>query len=657
MKQRIVALGLLLCWSSLSVAIVHTQEGLLRIYFIDIGQGHATLVVSPTGQTMLIDGGPDGSGTSAIVPLMQSLGFTRLDVMVATHYDADHIGGLDEVATVFPPTIGYDSGDLTAPSNNFFHQYRNAVRFARTTIRPGMVIDLGGGAVATCIIVNGSLVSGGRVGIFGRTDQYDQRDNSASIGLLIQYGDFDFFVSGDLTGGGNNTTDVESTVAQLVGDVDVLQLNHHGSSTSGNPAFLNALKAEVGIVQAGRNNTFGHPSIEVIDRVINTTPSDGVRPLPPDTDAPANRPPFVFQNQFSPSGSSVSHQGIVARGTLIIETDGNGYIVTGGRLPQVPFADDGAESGIRTDFPPSAILTTSPIIPQAGEPMRIQAQIADDSGTVESVTLSYSVNGGEEATLEMNRLSNIDFASTIPGQPDGARVVYRVVARDGQGHISVAPGGYFAGTAPVAALRINDAWGVPQFLGFPARIAGTVTVGNGTFSSTNSDVYVQDATGGINVFRLRSSNLRVALGDQASVTGRLSLFNGILMLDITNPIPNVPFTSPFEITSRGEGGQVIPVVRTLSQIDESVEGMLVQINDVRVVEGTIPSPGGNGNLVVIDGTGETTLRVLRETGIPGMATPQGTFSIVGVVGQFDRFRPLNEGYQMLPRSRSDFILP
>lgn len=636
--------------------LVHPQAGLLRIYFIDIGQGHAALVVSPTGKTMLIDGGPDGAGMSAIIPFMESAGLTRLDVMVATHYDADHIGGLDEVAARFAPGIAYDSGDLTVTSNPAITAYLNAAQPVRATMRAGQVIDLGGGATATCLVVNGQLASGGRVGIFGRTDQFDQRDNSASIGLLIQYGDFDFFVAGDLTGGGNNTTDVESTVAQLVGDVDVLQLSHHGSNTSSNPTFLAALKAEVGIVQAGRTNTFGHPSVEALDLFINTTPTSGQRPTPPDADAPANRPPFVFQNQQSPSGSSVSHQGIVARGTITVETNGNGYIVTSARLPRIPFAEDGAEAGLRTDFSPSVIVTHLPLLPRSDERVIIQAQIADNSGVIDSATLTYSINDGERTTVELSRVSNTDFIGTIPAQPDGARVQYEVTARDGAGQITVARGGYFAGTTPIAALRVNDDWGVPQFLGFPARIVGTVTVSNGTFSSSNSDIYVQDTTAGINVFRLRSTNLQAILGDLLSVTGRLSVFNGVLMLDVTNPLPNAPFPSPFGASRLGEGGSVTPLVRTIAQLDETVEGMLVRVDNVRVIDGSIPSSNNNGNLLIGDGTGEVTLRILRETGIPGMTTPSGRFSVVGILSQFDRFRPFDSGYQLLPRSRADLIL-
>jgi beta-lactamase superfamily II metal-dependent hydrolase len=655
MKKQIVVLCLLVFWLWLSLPSAHTQAGLLQIYFVDIGQGHATLIVSPTGKTLLVDGGPEGSGSSTIVPLMKSLGLTALDVMVATHYDADHIGGLDEVARAFPPGRAYDSGDLTATSNGVVSNYLNAIRPVRTTIRPGLVLDLGGGAFATCIVVNGDLISGGRVGIFGRRDQFDQLGNSSSVGLLIQFGDFDFFVSGDLSGGGNNTTDVESTVGQLVGDVDVLQLNHHGSSTSSNPVFLNALKAEVGIVQAGRDNSFSHPTIEVIDRFINTTPTSGITPMPPDSNSQSPRPPFVYQNQPSPDSTLASDQGIVAGGTFMIQTEGQSYEIRGAHLVTQTFPTDGAERGIRTDFAPSVIVSPAEVIPAAGQAVPVGLQIADDSGAVESVTVSFSVNAGEQTPLEVRQFSNTTYSATIPGQTNGTLVQYRVRARDGAGQVSEVYGGYFAGTTPIQSLRANDSFGLPRYLGFPVRISGVVTAGSGIFASQNNSIYVQDTTGGINFFQVAQQATPVATGDVVIASGRLMLFNGVLELDATNPLPNVPFTSPFRISKTSGGGAVDPIVKRIADIGEATEGLLVRIEGVRL-SGFIP-PNGSDNLTITDGTGQLTLRIVGTTDIPGMPTPEGRFSIVGVIGQFDRFRPFNQGYQILPRNRSDFILP
>lgn len=636
---------------------LRAQEATLRIFFPDVGHGHAALVISPTGRTLLLDGGPDGAGSAVLVPLMRDLALSRLDVMIATHYDADHIGGLDEVATAFPPAVAYDSGDLTAPrESRLFTEYVSAISPVRRTLRAGDEIDLGGGVRATCLVANGDLLSGGRVGIFGRSDPFDQLENSASIGLLIQYGDFDLFISGDLTGGGGATTDVESTVAQLVGDVDVLQLSHHGSATSSNATFLSRLKAEVGIVQAATANTFGHPSVEVVDRFITTTPTSGTRPTPPDGDFPPARPPILFQTQASPpSDTRVSHQGFVAEGTIVIETDGRQYTVRGGRLQPRTFPTDGAERGVRTDFPPTILTRTSPVIPQAGEAVLLTAQIADDSGQIRSTRLTVSVNEEEPMSLPLARFSKTLFVGEIPGQPDGTLVRYCLTAEDDAGHATTSCGLYFAGITPIHAVRAVDAWGAPRYEGAPVRIIGQVTVGSGAFNRMQTEVFVEDETGGIRVFELRSQDRPVNIGDRVLITGRVKSFHGLLELDITNPLPVPPFPSPFGIRVLDRSDtEPVPRSARIADVGEALEGRLVRIEGARIVQGSIP-PSGNANLTITDGTGTTTLRILGSTDIPGSPTPTGPFTLIGIVGQFDRFRPFTRGYQILPRRRADLI--
>lgn len=631
-------------------------ESFLSLYFLDIGQGNATLIVSPTGRTLLIDGGRDGMGRSVIVPEMQRLGVKALDYMVATHYDSDHIGGLDEVAAVYPPSIAYDGGDailpFSAPDQNIFSAYVRAVGAARRTITPGTILDLGGGAVATCIVVNGRLVSGGSVDIVGRRDRNDQPDNSASIGLLVQFGDFDFFLAGDLTGGGLNTTDVESTVAQLVGDVDVLQISHHGSRTSSNGAFLRTLKAEVGIIQVGRDNTFGHPAIEVTDRFVTTAPTSGERPPPPDGNFAVERIPVIFQNEPSPSRSDVSRHGLVADGTILIETDGSSYTVGGGRLAPRRFPTDGAEGGVRFDFPPSVLVWTSPVVPTAGQPTLLFAEIADDSGEVTAAAMSYSIDGHDPVSLSAERIGTRLYRAPIPGQTNGARIEYTVMADDNRGQRTIARGGYFAGITPVERVRVMTSDLEPAFLNYNVAVAGIITVGTDTFSARDNDLYLQDETGGINLFERNGQTVSVRPGDRVRAVGRLEFFNGVLQLNITNPTITPPFLSPYGVVVLGRG-EIQPIRKTIAQIGESSEGLLVQIEGARI-SGVIPA-SGNANLTLTDGTGSLTLRILETTNIPGMNTPSGDVTVIGVIGQFDGFRPFNRGYQILPRSREDFV--
>ncbi len=605
---------------------------------------------------MLIDGGPDGMGDSQVLPLMRSLGITQLDYMIASHYHVDHIGGLDEVARVFPPGVAYDRGGIPAPSTSqtVYRQYTDAVGTARRTITPGTIIELGGGAIATCIVVAGRLISGGEVPILGRSDASDQLENSASIGILVQYKDFDFLVCGDLTGGGINTTDVETTVAQLVGDVDVVQLNHHGSRTASNRKFLQTLRAEVGVAQMGSGNTFLHPTIETTDRFVNTTPTSGQAPQPPDRNAAVSRVPFVLQNQPSPSLSSVSHQGLVANGNIEMATDGMSYTISGGALSPVTLPEDGAERGVRRDFPPTIVFRTDPTIPLAGAPVDLFIQASDDAGIPPKLSMSYTVDGGPVQALASQQLSERMFKAIVPGQPDGVRVELQAEAIDAQGQRTVAHYGYFSGTTPIARLRINDSLGEPVYLRFPAKIAGVVTVATGSLASQDNDVYVQDETGGINVVESGYRSRNLSVGDRVTVIGRLNQSSGETVLDATDPSIYFPFESPYGFLFGESGPAPIPIAKRIAELDESAEGLLVRIEAARIVGGSI-NPTGSSNLTITDGTGSTNLRIESTTGIPGMATPNQPFSLVGVVGQFDSFRPFDRFYEIRPRTRSDII--
>lgn len=239
----------------------------LRIHTFDVGQGHAALIVGPTGRTLLVDGGEDGMGSTVVVPALRALGVTRLDVLVASHYHSDHIGGLDEVIDAgFRPTIAYDRGTFgSMPSTTAFNRYLARVSGVRQAIAPGVLIDLGGGATARCLVVNGQVLTRPAVDISGSA----QYENSASIGLHVEYGDFDFWIGGDLTGGGNGTSDVESAIAPVVGDLDVYFVHHHGSNTSTNATWIATTAPEVSIVSCGLANPYGHPTSAVVNRIVS----------------------------------------------------------------------------------------------------------------------------------------------------------------------------------------------------------------------------------------------------------------------------------------------------------------------------------------------------------------------------------------------------
>ena len=241
---------------SLTLILLSPAFADLDIYCLNVGQGDATLVVSPSGQTLLMDGGENGKGNSVVVPFLQSHGIASLTYMVASHMESDHIGGLDEVAQFFMPTVAFDHGG-THPTQTY-QDYVAAISSVRQTIAPGQVIDMGDGVTVTCKCVDGAVDDGSSLTV--------ENENDRCVGLLVKYRFFEFWVSGDLGGGQLGLEDMESFVSPSIGDIDVLRVNHHGSNSSTNSVFLSDLQPEVAVISVG-SNSYGHPTQEVLNRL------------------------------------------------------------------------------------------------------------------------------------------------------------------------------------------------------------------------------------------------------------------------------------------------------------------------------------------------------------------------------------------------------
>ena len=239
----------------------------LELHFINVGQAHAALVRSPDGTTVLIDGGGAGAGTNVIVPYLNSIGVSTIDYGIASHWHSDHIGGMDEVFNAgFGPTfLAYDRGDFNRPSNGHVTGYLASVAGQRQTPNPGFLVSLGGGVTMEFVVLNGQFPT-------GSVDPWSgvQGENASSIGIVIRYGDFDAWIGGDLTGGGNGTANVEGPVSAYVGQVEVALSNHHGSNTSSSATWVSNLSPAFVVHSCGANNSFGHPTQAVTNR-WNTT--------------------------------------------------------------------------------------------------------------------------------------------------------------------------------------------------------------------------------------------------------------------------------------------------------------------------------------------------------------------------------------------------
>ena len=626
----------------------------LRIYYPDIEQGSATLVVSPTGQAMLIDAGTglnttDDGVEEFINDLIDAGIVTSLDFTLATHYDEDHIGRMENVFQLVPlppGVIAYDRGEFfQVPSTFAYSDYAfGAGLNGRTAAAICDVLDLGGGVTAQVITVNGDVCGGGTIDITGS----GQFENSASVAVVVQFGDVDVWIGGDLTGNPMFTTDVETDAGPQVGDVDVYTFNHHGSDTSSNSSFLADLAAEVGINQNSASNNFGHPRSIVVDRFLMTPDSSGGAPL-------------FFQQNPGNAGDTRSDDSLASGiadcddvdgafglpGTLTLLSDGTSYRLHACGIAATTFpADEGP--GTLGDYPPAIrrVLRT-PLVPLASESVTVEADIDEETSVTAEVR--YEINGVAQTPIAMTLGGGNTYSATLPAQLDGAQVRFRVAATDTLGQTTLSPAsGYFSGVTPISTLRINDADGVLVPKGYGARVEGDVTLEAGILNEFVSLVYVQDATGGVQIFD--GELLPAARGDRVQFVGELEQFGGQTEINIAEDFGNTGFTV------LGPGTLPAPQVVTVSQVGETLEGTLIRINSLTVTGGTIPELG-SGSLTVTDdgGISTLTLRVDGDTDIPGANTPTQPFDLIGVASQFDSWVPLTSGYQILPRERTDFL--
>lgn len=317
----------------------------LEIHHINAGQADATLIISPTGTTILIDAGNTGNGTNIVIPYLTSLGITYLDFVVCSHYHADHLGGLDEVINgLGTSNIGsvYDRGsDAPLPTTVAFNDYVIAANSTgrRYTVSLGQVLDLGGGVTMTCLATDGEVINYGIVS--GATGS----ENDLSIGWLLNYNSFQYFTGGDLGGEDTYYADNETPLAPQVGDVDAFKINHHGSQYSTNQTFVNTIQPEVGVIPVG-TNTYGHPTQVVLDRL-----------------AAANC--YMYQVATGSGGTIPAGSGVVANDHVILRTSGTSYTVSYGAVTD-NYSGDGGTSDVT---PPiisgvnvSSITTTSAVI-------------------------------------------------------------------------------------------------------------------------------------------------------------------------------------------------------------------------------------------------------------------------------------------------------
>lgn len=230
--------------------IENTNSGELSVSFLNIGQGDAIFIETPHKNQILIDGGPPNG--KVLRELRKQMPFYDrfIDVVIATHPDIDHIGGLVGVLSRFNIGVVLDSG-LPSKTSAYIQKEKiiSEKNIKNIFARRGMKLILDDGIVMDILFPDRDL---------GNVDS-----NTNSIVVRLTYGDTEFLFSGD------SPQKIEKYVVSLDGEnllSDVLKLGHHGSKTSSSEEFLSAVNPQYTIVSAGVDNKYGHPHPDVVKR-------------------------------------------------------------------------------------------------------------------------------------------------------------------------------------------------------------------------------------------------------------------------------------------------------------------------------------------------------------------------------------------------------
>jgi competence protein ComEC len=218
-------------------------EGQVTVRFLDVGQGDAVLVRSPEGKTMLVDG---GRSTALMEEHMKAYGIDKIDVMVATHADADHIAGLVTAASA-SPTLFINNG--LGGTTKTWERLVSALQAQKTTFKKASNQLINLGSVKVRVIAPPTGMGG------------DQNDNS--VGIAVQFGDFRALMTGD-SERKETAAWLEQDRAEVAGPFQVYKSIHHGAANGDNAAWLAVVRPQNVVISVGENN-YGHPTKTALD--------------------------------------------------------------------------------------------------------------------------------------------------------------------------------------------------------------------------------------------------------------------------------------------------------------------------------------------------------------------------------------------------------
>ncbi len=239
----------LLAW----LAVLQLPDRKLHVTFLDVGQGDAILITTPSGQQVLVDGGPSPSDLTSALGKEMPFWDRSIDLLIMTHPDADHISGLVEVLDRYEVGGWLDSGrpDDDATYGECMARIEES-HILRHMVRAGDSLNLGQGIVLDVLHPPSELMKG-----------TEADGNNNSLVLRLRWGEAEVLLTGDIG------AEAEKLLLRSNQDLsaDLLKVAHHGSGGSSRSEFLAAVAPAYVVISVGEDNRFGHPDEGVLERL------------------------------------------------------------------------------------------------------------------------------------------------------------------------------------------------------------------------------------------------------------------------------------------------------------------------------------------------------------------------------------------------------
>ena len=255
-KKRIFIILLLVV---LAFSIFHFIPKNLKIYFVDVGQGDCTFIVTPKNKTILIDGGGStGSdfdvGESTLLPYILDRGYKKVDLMFISHFDQDHVGGLLTILRELKVDRVFISKQEENTEN--YQEFLKIVKEKNiivTIVKMGDRINLENNLYFDILWPEEEQIGENMI-------------NNNAIVMKLNYNRFSCLFTGDIEKVAEEKIVNRYSNSKILKS-DILKVAHHGSKTSTTEKMINKVKPKVALIGVGKNNLFGHPSSEVIERL------------------------------------------------------------------------------------------------------------------------------------------------------------------------------------------------------------------------------------------------------------------------------------------------------------------------------------------------------------------------------------------------------